>query len=255
MEKWRGKFAIVTGTSAGIGVGIMKELARHGVNVIALARRVEKIEEQIKNFEAFEGKIFPHKCDVSNLDSIKETFKWIEETFDAVSILVNNAACGFNVGILDMSDEVTEKLNKVIDTNFTGLVHVTRGAIKLIKKSNDFGMIVNINSVVGHKVPFMDLSLNIYPPTKYALTAFSEVLRQELITTNLDKIRVTNLSPGSVYSDGGIAAGYAQTHEQMYSSLPYIDPKDIGDAIVYLLSTPTNVNVTELTIKPVGEKV
>lgn len=59
---------------------------------------------------------------------------------------------------------------------------MTREAIKLIKKFNDFGMIININSVVGHKVPFIAMNLNIYPPTKFALTAFSEVLRQELIT-------------------------------------------------------------------------
>lgn len=253
MEKWRGKYAIVTGTSSGIGVAIMKELAQQGVNVIALARRVEKIEEALKDFQGHDGKIFAHKCDVSSLESIKETFKWIEDSFDSISILVNNAGCGFNVCVTDTSDDTTEKLNQVIDTNFTGLVHMTREAIKLIKKSDDFGMIINVNSVVGHKIPYYGIPLNVYPPTKFAVTAFSEVLRQELVQLDNKKIRVTNLSPGSVYSDIAVSAGYAENHSQMYETTPYLDPIDIAEAIKYLLSTPTKVNVTELTIQPVGE--
>lgn len=63
------------------------------------------------------------------------------------------------------------------------------------------------------------------------------------------------MSPGCVYSDGGLAAGYVESHEQMYATMPYLDPHDIAEAIVYILGTPEGVNVTELTIRPVGEKV
>lgn len=253
MEKWRRKYAVVTGTSAGIGVAIMKELAKQGVNVIALARREEKIRERIKEFEHLEGKIFSYKCDVSSLESIKETFKWIEETFGIVSILINNAGCTFDVPIIAESDEVTEKLNKIIDTNFTGSVHMTREAIKLIKKSEDYGMIININSVAGHKVPFGIMNLNTYAPSKFALTAFSEVLRQELITINCDKIRVTNLSPGGVKTEIAVVGGYIKSEEEL-KGVPLLEPDDIAKAITYLLSTPSSVNVTQLTISPVGEK-
>lgn len=257
MEKWRGKNAIITGTSAGIGVGIMKELARNGINVIALARRKEKIEEIVKDFdETFEGKIHAFKCDVSSLESIKETFKWIEDEFGTVSILINNAGCGFNVRTLDTSDDVTEKLDKIIDTNFRGLVHMSREAVRLMNKNGDFGMIVNINSVSGHKIPFEYSKLNLYPPSKFAVTAFSEIIRHELITANNDKIRVTNLSPGYVESDISVAAGYvkAEDNKKFYSARPHLQPENIAQSIAYLLSTPPNVNVTQLTISPVGEK-
>lgn len=256
MEKWRGKNAVITGTSAGIGVGIMKELARHEINVIALARRKEKVEEIVKNFddEKIKSKIHAYKCDVSSLESIKETFKWIEEKFGTISILVNNAGCGANVEALDPSDEVTEKLNKIIDTNFRGLVHVSREGARLMKKSNDYGIIININSVVGHKIPFLGIPLNVYPPTKYAVTAFSEILRQELVVAENDKIRVTNLSPGSVKSEIVVVGGYAKSADDVYNHSPHLVPEDIAESIIYLLSTPTNVNVTQLTISPVGEK-
>lgn len=92
MERWEGKFAVVTGASAGIGAAMVKDLASIGLNVIALARRVEKIQENVKDFPGSYGKVFPRHCDVSNLNDIKATFEWIDSEFGAVHILVNNAA-------------------------------------------------------------------------------------------------------------------------------------------------------------------
>ena len=94
MEKWKGKVAVVTGASAGIGAAIVQELAAHGLIVVALARRPQKIEENIKDFPASYGKIHAKFCDVSNLDSIKETFEWISKELGVVHVLVNNAGIG-----------------------------------------------------------------------------------------------------------------------------------------------------------------
>lgn len=193
MEKWVGKFAVVTGASAGIGAEIVKDLAKSGINVIGLARRPEKVEEIAKEVGKMPGKIYAHKCDVSDLQSIKDAFKWIEEKFEAVHILVNNAGIIRNIKILT-DDDVSDKISEIINTNFTGLVHVTREAYRLMKKSNDYGMIINVNSNAGHKVPFPmnpSISHNVYHGTKHAVTATSEVLRQELICQDNDKIRVT----------------------------------------------------------------
>jgi len=89
MEKWQGKTAVVTGASAGIGAAIVKDLARNGINVIGLARRPEKVEELAK--EEFSGKVYGYKCDVTDLQSIKDAFKWIEQKFSQIHILINNA--------------------------------------------------------------------------------------------------------------------------------------------------------------------
>lgn len=189
MERWKGKIAVVTGASAGIGEAIVKDLAKNGIVVIGLARRPGKIEEYAK---AVNGKIYAYKCDVSKVESVKAAFKWIEEKFGTIAILVNNAGILRNIKILGESDE-SEKIQEIINTNFTGLVNCTHEAYQLIKKSDDYGMIININSNAGHRIffPPPGMSNNVYHGTKYAVTATTETIRQELIMQKNDKVRVT----------------------------------------------------------------
>lgn len=248
MEKWEGKIAVVIGASSGIGAEVLKDLAKHGVIVIGLARRSEKVEEIAK---LFEGEIYARKCDISNLNSIKETFNWINEKFGKIHILINNAAILHKLSIFDETEGATEKLNSIIDTNFTGVVHCTREGFQLMKKSNDYGIIININSIAGHSV-YAGLNIsNLYSPTKHALTAFSEIIRQELIGN--EKIRVSNLSPGVVKTNI-MVEGKAFNSLADYDNVPHLFAENISQGVVYLLQTPYNVNVTQLTIKPVGER-
>lgn len=248
MEKWRGKVAVVTGASSGIGAAIIKDLAKHGLIVIGLARQCENIEEISKECD---GKIIARKCDVSDQASLKAAFKWIEENFSVINIFINNAGLLHKVSVLDSSDDATDNINSVINTNFTGAVHCAREAIRLMRKSNDYSMIVNMNSIAGHSV-YSNLHIsNVYSPTKHALTAFSEIL-QELVASGSEKIRVSNLSPGVVRTQI-MVRGQAYKSDEDYDSVPHIKSEDISGGVLYLLSTPYNVNVTQLTIKPVGE--
>lgn len=110
MDKWKGKVAVVTGVSSiGIGREIVKKLVEHGVNVVGLARRVERVEvkssclilpwwnvckllqELANDLKSAAGKVYAFKCDVSSQQSVKSAFAWIEENVGGVSILVNNA--------------------------------------------------------------------------------------------------------------------------------------------------------------------
>ncbi|XP_070503117.1 farnesol dehydrogenase-like [Chironomus tepperi] len=252
MDKWVGKIAVVTGASSGIGAAIVKDLAQHGLTVIGLARRAEKIDEIAAEVSSVPGKIYSCKCDIGDLDSIKAAFKWIEEKFQKVHILVNNAGLAFVGTVLNPSDEETEKLNKVINVNFTGLVHTTRQAFRLMQVADDYGMIINISSIVDSVIPFPSTS-TVYAPTKHAVRALTEIIRQELVVGNNDKIKVSNLSPGVVRTNFGQAAGIPNA-EEFYKSIPGLQGADISQGVIYLLSTPHNVNVTQLTIKPVGEK-
>jgi NADP+-dependent farnesol dehydrogenase len=190
-DKWKRKTAVVTGASAGIGAAVFKEFAKSGINVIGLARRSEKVETLIEELGQTKGKAFACKCDVSDPKSVKEAFKWIEEKFGVVNILINNAGIVKNVNLLDDSEESFQKMNEIIDTNIRGLTQCTREAFKLMKKSDDYGLIVNVNSVLGHKNPFMGFSMNMYPATKHAVTAITETIRQELVISGNKKVRVT----------------------------------------------------------------
>lgn len=91
MEKWQGKTAVVTGASAGIGAAIVRDFAKAGINVIALARRVDKLEILRDELKSAAGKVSVLKCDVCNKQSVEEAFKSIEKSHGDIQILINNA--------------------------------------------------------------------------------------------------------------------------------------------------------------------
>jgi NADP+-dependent farnesol dehydrogenase len=252
MDKWKKKTAIVTGASSGIGQAVAHELLRNGMRVINLDRNVDEanVEEVKKSVGSDE--FFTRSCDISDTDSLQAAFSWIEQTFSSVSVLVNCAGVAHNLSVLSDQSDAAAKINNTIDVNFTAAVHVTREAFRLIRKSEDYGMIVNVASLFGHIIPFPIVG-NVYAATKYAVRAFSEIVRQELVASGCEKIRVSNISPGTIKTNVRVTGGWDNT-EEFYEKRPFLEAKEIGDAVVYLLSTPFNVNVTELTIRPVGER-
>lgn len=194
VDKWIGKVAVVTGASSGMGAAIFKSLSQSGVNVIGLARRVERVETAIKLNELgtrTKGKVYAYKCDISDPKSVTEAFKWIEKEFKVVNILVNNAGIGRNSLILGETEQAFTDFNDILNTNVRGLVQCTREAYRLMKKSDDYGLIININSILGHQVINMGIPGNSYTASKFAVTAITETLRQELNMVNNTKVRVT----------------------------------------------------------------
>lgn len=191
MEKWTGKIAVVTGASAGIGSAIVVDLAKAGINVIGLARRAERVEALAEEHKALKGKIHARKCDVSQESDIKATFKWIEETFGGVDILVNNAAKLAYTDILTHDDNSTE-LCDVIQTNLIGLILCCQEAFRSMSKRDVYGYIININSVSGHMYTTKpEWHENIYPASKHGVTAATEVMRTELAGMKNLKIRIS----------------------------------------------------------------
>lgn len=188
-EKWVSKVAVVTGASAGIGASVFRDFAKAGIITIGLARRAEKVDELIK--ELGNVKAYAYKCDISSSDSVTETFKAIEEKFGVVNILVNNAGIARSANVLDENPESLKKMNEILDTNVRGLTYCSREAYRLMKKSDDYCMIININSAVGHQIPFIGFSLSMYGASKYAVTALTETMRQEMILQENNKIRVS----------------------------------------------------------------
>lgn len=179
MDKWQGKTAVVTGASAGIGAAIVRDLAKAGVNVVALARRVDKLEELKKELKTAKGKVTVYGCDVSDVKSVEAAFAFIEKTLGGTDILINNAGIVKYIKIFQDTPGITDELSQVVQTNFMGTVWCAREAFKSMTKRNVHGHIVNMNSVVGHSIPFTGGDIpayNIYPATKYAVTACTEVM-------------------------------------------------------------------------------
>ncbi|XP_055913019.1 farnesol dehydrogenase-like [Eupeodes corollae] len=245
MERWVNRVAVVTGASSGIGEAIAKDLVLAGVKVVALGRRLERLEKNHSELPDEAKKLFyPRKCDVTNKDDIRATFEWIEENLGGTDILVNNAGLHKPGNIVEMD---LDDIDTVINTNLRGLIYCTQGAFRSMKARNFDGHIIHINSINGHKVPEIlpGISTNVYTPTKYAVTATTEVMRKEF-SNMLTKIKVTSISPGLVKTE--------IIPDELFDAVGcYLKPEDISQAVMFAISTPPHVQIHEMIVKPVGE--
>ncbi|XP_014225394.1 farnesol dehydrogenase-like [Trichogramma pretiosum] len=244
MERWNGKVAVITGASAGIGLATAKALVNHGLIVVGLARRKSKMEEEMSKVKG-PGKFFAKECDITREQDIAAAFAWIKDNLGTVNILINNS------GVLrekTMEEASMEELQFVINVNVVGLISCTKHAIKLMKANGQEGHIVNINSIAGQQVPKIEgKSYNVYSATKFAVRSISETLTHELLG---NKIRVCNISPGVVKTEIFQEAG---VDPFFLNLVPALEPEDIAQSILHVISAPIRVQITELTIKPLGE--
>ncbi|XP_037037672.1 farnesol dehydrogenase-like [Bradysia coprophila] len=250
MDRWVGKVAIVTGSSSGIGAAIAVDLANAGMIVVGLARRVERVEELKSKVNSTIGSLHAIKCDITKEDDIKSAFNWTIDTFGGVDVLINNAGLMRKMNLIDKDN--TALIREVIDTNIMGVVLCTREAYQSMKSRNVDGHVIHINSVGGHQVPNLPIgSMNIYPPTKFAVTAITEVLRQEFNREGT-KIKVTSISPGGVRTE---MIGSTPEIMEAAKNWPLLDSEDVSQAVLYVLATKPHVQIHELIIKPLGEVV
>ncbi|XP_037932828.1 farnesol dehydrogenase-like [Teleopsis dalmanni] len=248
MDRWQNKVAVVTGASSGIGAAIVKDLVNAGLIVVGLARRVERVEELKEHVpKEKQQNLHARQCDVSKEDSVNEAFDWIEKNLGGIDILVNNAGTSKLGNLCELESSFVQN---VLQTNVMGVVYCTKRAFKSMKERNFNGHVLIINSVCGHSVLNTTIakspSINIYSASKYAVTAMTEVYRQEF--NNLEtKVKITSISPGLVSTEL-VSDGLKQ---RMADRI--LQPEDISNAVLFAISTPPHVQIHELTIKPVGE--
>ena len=184
MEKWHNKVAVVTGASAGIGAACCKALIDNGMIVVGLARRRERIEQLRDlwpNEPEKQQRLHAIKCDVRNEEEVIETFKKINQDYGNISVLINNAGIVRDTELV--REDNSEDLRATIETNVMGVAYCTREAFKTMSKNeNTQGHVIIINSIAGHRVYHFDgMSTNMYPASKHAVTAMTEVYRNEFL--------------------------------------------------------------------------
>ncbi|KAI4459703.1 dehydrogenase/reductase sdr family member 11 [Holotrichia oblita] len=252
MEKWQGKVAIVTGANAGIGAATAKALVQAGMKVVGFDRRKERIEQLAKELGDQAGKLYAVKVDLKEEQEILNGFQWTTDNVGPVSVLINNAGV---VQKTTLHDGDTQMWRTVLDTNVLAVAIAAREAIRIMKENNIDGYIINVNSVAGHFV--LDTpGVNMYSPSKYALTSMTETLRFELARLK-SNIRVTSLSPGTVKTEIAVANNIVseELYQQMIQNpeIQFLESEDVANAVLYLLGTPLRVQVSELTIRPIRE--
>lgn len=243
MQSIKGKVAIITGASRGIGLSVAYKFAKEGANLMLIARSEARLKDLTRKLEKeYEIKAFYAKADLTISEETEKAFDIFSKNFTALDILVNNAGRGiFNY----IHNGNPKEWKEVIDLNLTGLIHLTHLAVKsMIPQKN--GHIVNISSVAGRVgIP----GWSVYCATKWAVVGFSESIRKELLKYN---IRVTVIEPGVVKTEWGenMPNEWIVQRGQMNS----LTPEDIAEAVYYAVTQPTNVSVNEILIRPTEQE-
>ncbi|XP_046673600.1 dehydrogenase/reductase SDR family member 11-like [Homalodisca vitripennis] len=238
MERWRGRVAVVTGASAGIGAAITRALVEQGMIVVGLARREALLQELATELGDSEGKLIPRKCDLSVESDIVEAFEWIEDTLKGADVIINNAGIMDNTPLLDAPTTIWRQM---LDINILALVICSKLALNsMLSRGVDDGHVININSLLGHKV--MGNLLPFYSSTKWAVTALCRAFQNELFVRQ-SHIRVTSMCPGLTRTEQ--ADSFKEGKDDAALS-----PADVADAVIYALSTPSTVIIEEMKIAP-----
>lgn len=193
MFNLKGRVAVITGASSGLGKQMAKGFAKQGTDLVIIARRMEKLEELKVEIEKEGVRVLPIKCDVTNTDDIKNAADIAKKIFGKVDILVNCAGSSKDRGILDMSDE---EWDFTINTDLTSVFKVTREFANIMKENN-YGRIINIASIYGlvgnTKIPTIA-----YHSSKGGVVNFTRAAAAELAKYN---ITVNAICPGYFYTE------------------------------------------------------
>ena len=180
MFNLKGRVAVITGASSGLGRQMSRAFASQGANVAILARRVERLEELKEELEKNGIKCLPIKCDVTKTEDINSAAKLVEETFGKVDILLNCAGSSKDKGVLDMTDD---EWDFTLDTDLTSVFKMTRAFANIMKKNN-YGRIINIASMYG-LVGNTALSTVAYHSSKGGVVNFTRAVAAELARYNI----------------------------------------------------------------------
>ena len=233
MFNLKGRVAVVTGASSGLGQQMALALAKQGAKLAILARRIERLTEfEPKLRKAGAGDVLAIKCDVTSTEDIEAAARAVEEKYGRVDILLNCAGSSKDKGVLEMTDE---EWDFTIATDETSVFKMTR-AFAAIMKKNKYGRIINIASIYG-LVGNTEIHTIAYHSSKGAVVNFTRAVAAELA---MDGITCNAICPGFFYTELTTAVldtpkfqEFAKTHVPMER---YGKPGELDAAVVFLAS-------------------
>lgn len=222
--------ALVTGASAGIGAAAARALRKQGLEVIAAARRADRLEALARETGAR-----PLALDLRDTDALYAALEPLE-----IDVLVNNA--GLGRGMDDFLAAGRGDIDLTVETNVTAFLHVLRAVLPGMR-ARKRGHVVNIGSVAG----LYAIRSPIYGASKGAVRRASQNLRLDLAGSG---VRVTEICPGRVVTEFLAGAAGEEEARRTYGSFAELRPEDIADAILYAIGAPWRVNVSTIEIVP-----
>jgi 3-hydroxy acid dehydrogenase / malonic semialdehyde reductase len=239
-----GKTAVVTGASSGIGRSTALALAGAGVRLALGARRVDRLEQLVRELPGTGHLIAP--LDVTDPMSSEAFVQQAAEALDGrIDILVNNA--GLALGRSPVVESDLEEDRIMLETNVLGLMRMTQLCFPYMEDWR--GHIVNLGSWAGREAYRYGSG---YVVSKWGVRVLTEMLRKELI----GRIRVTTVDPGMV-GDTEFSVvrfkGDLEKKDAVYAGVRYLTPDDVADCILWAVTRPPNVNIDEIVLKPLQQ--
>lgn len=224
----KGRVAVVTGASRGIGRAIAVRLARDGAAIAGLARNASTLEESLKLVQAAGGIMKVHPCDIAQAESVAAVIEAIFKEAGHIDVLVNNAGITRDNLLVRMK---SEEWDEVIQTNLRGAFNTCRAVLRPMLKQKS-GRIVNITSIVGIRGGPGQTN---YAASKAGLIGFTKSLAKEVASRN---ITVNAVAPGFIVTDMTQTLSEEVKREAM-DAIPlqrFGQPEDVAEAVAYLAS-------------------
>ncbi|MCF6807838.1 SDR family NAD(P)-dependent oxidoreductase [Thiotrichales bacterium 19S9-12] len=243
MESLKNKIVLITGASSGIGEACAHHFAKEGANLILTARRIDRLKELKANLENQHGiQVLPLQLDVQNKTAVREIIQAIPSNWQDIDIVVNNAGLALTTD--KIQDGNPDDWDVMINTNVKGLLYVTRATLdNMVRRKS--GHVINISSIAGLGAYSGG---NVYCATKHAVQAISDVLRIDLLGTN---IRVTTVNPGMVHTEfSEVRWEDKDKSDAFYANTKPLSPNDIASSVVFCAQQPLHVTVSDITVVP-----
>lgn len=233
----KGKTAIITGSSGGIGRALAKQLYAKGVNLTLTGRRIDKLKALAKDIESNGKKPLIIPADLRDENDITNLFKQSQKHWNGLDILINNAAEGIDAPLLDGP---TDAWRKMLEVNVLAVAITMREALKYFDLQTG-GYIINVSSTSAYRVPTQG---KFYTATKFAVRALSEVLQQELNETG-SLTKISCISPGRVATNMFKDPDAPSPNNK---NLEELNPEDVAQAIIYQLKSPRHVIIRDIIL-------
>jgi NADP-dependent 3-hydroxy acid dehydrogenase YdfG len=244
MSEIKGKVVAITGASSGIGEATALALAGHGARVVLGARRLDRLEALAARIADEGGDAAYARTDVRRRDDLTALVGLAGERYGRLDVLISNAGVG---PLSPLDDLRVEDWEEMIDTHVKGLLYGIAAALPVFRAQGS-GHFVNTLSTAGLRiVP----SQAVYAATKNAARTISEGLRQEAG----DKLRVTTISPGFVWTDFAETTVDPAVRAELVARRAQIAiaPEAIARAIAFAIEQPADVDVNEIVIRPTAQ--
>jgi NADP-dependent 3-hydroxy acid dehydrogenase YdfG len=238
---------LITGASSGIGAACARQVASAGARVILSARRKEKLQALADELEeSYQTKTLLLPLDIQKPAAVSDSVEGLPAPWKTIDVLINNA--GLSRGLDPQQSGVLQDWEEMIDTNIKGLLYMTRAVVPgMIERQA--GHVVNVGSIAAR---YTYPGGSVYCATKSAVKVLSEGLKIDLLGTS---IRVTNIEPGLVETEFSNVRfrGDTQRAEGVYRGMTALTPDDIADSILFAITRPKHVNISELYVIPTDQ--